>query len=97
MKIKGTCRFCGRAFLAEQVIENGGECPWDGQPLQPDYAAVLVEGLRDAEAAGTRLEQALEKIADLNPAFDIDEESVLGLIRRQVDRLEAGARTGTRV
>jgi hypothetical protein len=97
VKIKGTCRFCGRQFLAEQVIVNGGLCPWDGKPLQPDYAAVLVDSLRDAEAAGTRLERALEKIADMNPAFDIDEESVLGMIVRQVDRLGAGARTGVRV
>jgi hypothetical protein len=96
VKIKGTCRVCGRDFLAEQVIENGGHCPWDGQPLQPDYAAVLVEGLREAEAAGTALEHALEKVADLNPAFDIDEGSVLGMIRWHVDRLGAGARTGTR-
>jgi hypothetical protein len=96
VKIKGTCRFCGREFLAEQVIANGGHCPWDGQPLQPDYAPVLVEALRDAEAAGTKLEHALEKVADMNPAFDIDEGSVLGMIVRQVDRLGAGARTGVR-
>ena len=61
MKIKGTCMRCGREFLAEQVIENGGHCPWDGKPLQPDYAAVLVDSLRQAEAAGNTLENALEK------------------------------------
>jgi hypothetical protein len=96
VKIKGTCRLCGRAFFAEQVIANGGQCPWDGQPLQPDYAPVLVEALREAEKAGTRFEHAIEKIADMNPAFDIDEESVLGVIHHHVQRLASGARTGVR-
>jgi len=59
VKIKGTCRRCGREFLVEQVIRNGGECPWDGKPFQADYAVVLVDSLRDAESAGNTLENAL--------------------------------------
>jgi hypothetical protein len=96
VKIKGTCHFCGRAFFAEQVIENGGRCPYDGKPLQPDYAPVMVDALKDAERAGTEFEEALEKLADLHPAFDLDEESVLGDPQEQVQRLNAGVRTGTR-
>jgi len=96
VKIKGTCHFCGRTFLAEQVIENGGRCPYDGKPLQPDYASVMVDALRDAERAGTEFEHALETLADLNPALDLDEESVLGKAQAQVARLNAGVRTGTR-
>ena len=42
MKIKGTCKRDDREFLAEQVVELGGECPWDGQPFNADYAVVLV-------------------------------------------------------
>jgi hypothetical protein len=86
VKIKGTCKRDGRDFLAEQVIDRGGECPWDGQPFNADYAAVLVESLRQAERAGTELERALERVAALHPAFTLDEESVLGELRRHLDR-----------
>ena len=88
MKIKGTCRRCGREFLVEQVIGNGGRCPWDGKPFQPDYAAVLVELLRDAESAGDTLENALEKIADLEPDFVLDAETVLSQTTAHLERLE---------
>lgn len=87
MKIKGSCKRDGREFLAEQVVDAGGECPWDGQPFNADYAVVLVEALREAEAAGTVLERALLTIADLNPAFTLDETSVLGDIKVSLARL----------
>jgi hypothetical protein len=88
VKIKGTCRRCGREFLVEQVLRNGGECPWDGQPFQADYAVVLVDSLRDAEQAGSTLENALEKVADLEPDFVLDADSVLTTLREHVERLE---------
>lgn len=88
MKIKGTCRHCGRGFLAEQVVQGGGRCPWDGRPFQPDYAVVLVDALRDAEAAGNTLENALEKIADLEPDLVLDAASVTTTIREHLERLE---------
>ena len=88
MKIKGTCRRCGREFLAEQVILNGGHCPWDGKPFQADYAVVLVDSLADAESAGNTLENAFEKLADIEPDFVLDIESVLGEIRGHLERLE---------
>ena len=88
MKIKGTCRRCGREFLIEQVIQNGGQCPWDGKPFQPDYAAVLVDALREAENAGNTLENALEKLADLEPDLVLDKETVLAEIREALVRLE---------
>lgn len=90
MKIKGTCKRCGREFLVEQVIGNGGRCPWDGKPFQPDYAVVVVDSLRDAETAGNTLENALEKLADLEPEFVLDESSVLDQIRGHLERLERG-------
>ena len=86
MKIKGTCKRDGRDFFVEQVIDLGGECPWDGQPFNADYAPVLVESLIAAERAGTEFARALERIASIHPAFTLDEESVLGEIRRQLDR-----------
>ena len=88
MKIKGTCRRCGREFLVEQVLRNGGECPWDGKPFQPDYAVVLVDSLRDAEQAGSTLENALEKTADLEPDLVLDMDSVLARLREHLERLE---------
>lgn len=88
MKIKGTCKRCGREFLVEQVIRNGGRCPWDGKPFQGDYAVVLVDALADAESAGNTLENALEKLADLEPEFVLDEASVLDQVRAHLDRLE---------
>jgi hypothetical protein len=87
VKIKGTCKRDGREFLAEQVVDLGGTCPWDGQPFNADYAATLVESLRDAQRFGTQLERALERVASLHPAFTLDEDSVLGEIRNQLGRL----------
>ncbi len=88
MKIKGTCGHCGREFLVAQVLENGGKCPWCGRPFEEDYAVVLVDALRDAEAAGSTLENALEKVADMRPAFALDPESVLKRSREHLERLE---------
>jgi hypothetical protein len=87
VKIKGTCKRDGREFLAEQIVELGGACPWDGEPFNADYAAVLVESLREAERLGSGLERALERVASLHPAFTLDEESVLGELRTQLGRL----------
>lgn len=92
MKIRGTCRRCGRDFLVEQVVGSGGRCPWDGQPFQADYAVVLVDALQQAESAGSTLENALEKIADMDPAFVLDVGSVLTRLREQIERLEHGPR-----
>jgi hypothetical protein len=88
VKIKGTCRRCGREFLVEQVLENGGVCPWDGRPFQPDYAVVLVDALREAESAGSTLENALEKIADLEPEFVLHASTVIEQLREHLERLE---------
>ena len=88
MRIKGTCKRCGREFLADQVIDDGGRCPWDGEPFTADYALVLVDALRAAQMFGTRLERALEKIADIHPAFTLDRDSVLGALDRSIASLE---------
>jgi hypothetical protein len=77
VKIKGTCDNCDREFLVEQVLETGGSCPWCGRSFQADYAAVLVEALRSAESAGATLENALEKVAEVHPKFELDSDSVL--------------------
>jgi hypothetical protein len=88
VKIKGICRRDGREFLIEQVVENGGRCPWDGEPFQADYAATLVEALREADEAGNQLEESLDRIADLHPALVLDKESILAGLRANLERLE---------
>ena len=88
MKIKGTCKRDGREFLVEQVVDNGGRCPWDGEPFASDYALTLVEALGAAEEAGARVERALEAVADLRPDFTLQLESVIGGLRRSIGRLE---------
>jgi hypothetical protein len=87
VKIKGTCKRDGRDILAELIVGTGGNCPWDGEPFNADYAITLVDALRDAEVAGTQLERALETVADLRPDFTLDENSVLGDIRSHLARL----------
>lgn len=88
MKIKGTCKRDGREFMVEQVVASGGECPWDGEPFQSDYAVTLVNALREAEEAGSRLEQSLEQVADLRPEFTLQASTVLDSLRASLDRLE---------
>jgi hypothetical protein len=87
VKIKGTCKRDGRELMAELAIANGGVCPWDGEPFTPDYTVILVDALRDAEAAGTKLERALTVIADVQPDLTLDEQTVLGDLNQQLARL----------
>ena len=88
MKIKGTCKRDGREFLIDQVVAGGGVCPWDGEPFEADYAVVMVDALRDAVQAGNRLEVALVKMADLQPAFSLNHGSILDPLRAQLDKLD---------
>ena len=94
MKIRGTCRNCGREFLVQQVLDSQGHCPWCGRPFQPQYTAVLAEALQQAEAAGSSLENALEKIAGMDPALVLDEESLLGEATAHLERLREAEKRG---
>jgi hypothetical protein len=88
VKIKGTCKRDGREFMADQVVSSGGRCPWDGEPFQADYAVTLVNALREAEQAGSKLEEALEQLADLRPDFTLHAGPVLDGLQRSLDRLQ---------
>jgi hypothetical protein len=81
MKIKGTCSRCGKDFLAEQLAESHGHCPWCGLAFSPDYTSNLTKALQSADVAGDVLEDALEQIADLEPKFELDEDAVLEPLR----------------
>jgi hypothetical protein len=88
VKIRATCKRDGRDFMVEQVVTAGGECPWDGEPFNADYAATLVEALIRAEAAGSALESALDTIADLHPEFRLHADTVVGPLRTAIERLD---------
>jgi hypothetical protein len=87
VKIKVVHDACGREILVQQILESGGHCPWDGKAFNKDYTAVLTEALEAAENAGDVLENALEKIVGMDPAFSIDRDSVLRASAAQIDRL----------
>ncbi len=91
MKIKLIHNLCGREVLVRQVLESQGHCPWDGKAFNRDYTAILAEALEQAEGAGSVLENALEKIADMGPTFTIEERSVLEGIKANLEELN---RTG---
>lgn len=88
MKIEGTCKRDGREFFVEQVVASGGKCPWDGEPFNADYAVTLVNALRTAQEAGSKLELALEQIAALRPDFTLRTDTVIGGLRTQLAKLE---------
>jgi hypothetical protein len=88
VKIRATCKRDGRDLMIEQAIAAGGECPWDGEPFNPDYAATLVEAMIRAQTAGSALESALDTIADLHPEFRLHADTVIGPLRTAIDRLD---------
>ena len=95
MKIKAVCRNCGREVSPQLIADAGGHCPWCGRAFNANYTSLLVRSLTEAEAAGTRLEDALEQIAEMDePGLDIDEESVLQALR---DAMGSIRKRGARV
>lgn len=87
MKIKVVHRVCGREILAQQILESRGHCPWDGKAFNADYTALIAEALEVAEAAGSTLENALEKLAAYKPDFVIEESTVLEPLSAQLELL----------
>jgi hypothetical protein len=96
VKIKVIHTECGREVLVRQMLETGGHCPWDGKPFSKDYTALLAEALETAENAGGVLENALEKIAGMEPAMTIDRDTILRGIEGHIDRLNETRRTSRR-
>ena len=94
MKIKFVHHVCGREVLVQQVLQTGGHCPWDGKPFSRDYTAILAEALETAENAGGILENALEKIASMDPDITFDRDTIVEPLTDQLERLEP--KKGTR-
>ncbi len=95
MKIKGMHEVCGREVLVSQIVDSNGHCPWDGQPFNNDYTGLLAEALEHAQIAGTALQDKLSEIADMHGSLLIDEESVLGILRTQLDRINVDRKAVT--
>ena len=95
MKITLFHPVCGRDVLVQQILASQGHCPWDGKPFSVHYTAVLAESLAAAEIAGTALENALDRIAGMAPDLTIEEDQVLGPIRRPLDRLNAARKASS--
>jgi hypothetical protein len=87
VKIKVVHDECGREILVQQILATGGHCPWDGKPFNKDYTAVLAEALERAESAGGVLDNALEKIAAMEPSFKIQRDSILAPLEAHLKRL----------
>jgi hypothetical protein len=87
VKIKIFHTVCGREVLVRQILDSGGHCPWDGKAFNSDYTAVLAEALETAEDAGGVLENALEKIAGMEPAMTIEEDSVIAPLAGHIREL----------
>jgi hypothetical protein len=87
LKIKLVHTECGREILVHQLPESQGHCPWDGDPISRDYTAVLSSSLEAAEAAGNALEAALDRVAGLGGRMTLDEDSLIGVLRAQIDRV----------
>ncbi|MGH2686022.1 MAG: hypothetical protein ACRDJP_11210 [Actinomycetota bacterium] len=95
MRIRATCRNCGREVLPQQVVDAGGHCPWCGIAFTRDYTSIIVRSLREAEVAGEALQDALEQVAEVEElGLELDEESILQPLR---DALRTIRRRGARV
>ena len=77
MKIRVVHTECEREVMVQQILDTGGHCPWVGKAFNKDYTAVLTKALEAAEGAGSVLENALERIVGMDPAFVFAPETVL--------------------
>jgi hypothetical protein len=96
VKIKGIHTVCGREFLVEQIIESHGHCPWDGEPFNNEYTALLAKALAEAERTGSLFAEALEEIADTGGDLALVQSSVLDDINASLARLQPRKRAGAR-
>ena len=88
VKIKGTCKRDGREFFAEQVDRPRAESARGTVSRStPTTRSRSWSRCARRNGSGRALERALERVADLHPAFTLDEESVLGELQNQLGRL----------
>jgi ribosomal protein S14 len=88
MRIRATCNVCGRDFLFFQLYNTdpwrSDRCPHCGRHLgQPNMRHLALAA--DRAAAG--LVDALRAIADRDPGFTIQRDSILERIEEAIDEL----------
>jgi len=96
VKIRGTCQNCGRDFLSQQVVASGGHCWHCGKPYQPHYTAVFVEAIQQVEIAGSALEAGLEKLAGMEAAVVLDEDTVMAPTKAHLESIRAAGEAHAR-
>ena len=84
MKIKGTCKRCGRDVFAEQIVAAGGACPWDGEPFNPITPSCSSRRCARPRPPARDSRPRCEEIAALRPAFTIEASSVLGKLQAAI-------------
>jgi len=87
MKIEAHCQTCGRRFLLSQIGPDSdapGRCPFCGARFGRHYSTVLVDAVRDAEVAASRLVQVVGRLQGMETGFDIDIERLLSDVAEQV-------------
>ena len=78
MNTEAWCGHCGESFRLAQVVEegNGGRCPRCGIVFSHEYNAVVTQAASDAIAAHQKLEDALQRIAEIAPLLHVDREAL---------------------
>ena len=74
MNTEAWCGHCGESFRLAQVVEEGagGRCPRCGIVFSHEYNAVVTSAAAEAIAAHARLEDALQRIAEIAPLLHVD-------------------------
>lgn len=89
MNLEGTCGTCGRRFALSQLWADAGgtagRCPFCGTHFGRHYVAVLPDSVRDAETSANALIEALERLRDMRPGFEIDLDKLI----REVSSMSA--------
>jgi hypothetical protein len=87
MKIRAKCETCGRNFLLSQIgpeSDAPGRCPFCGARFARHYSTVLVDAVRDTEAAAAQFVHELGRLQAMETGFDIDIEELLRTVNELV-------------
>ena len=87
MKIYATCDTCDREFLLSQIGPDSdapGRCPFCGARFARHYGTVLVEAVKEAEAATQQLVHQLGRLQAMETGFDLDLERLLKVLGEEV-------------
>ena len=87
MKIEARCHTCEREFLLGQIgpeSDAPGRCPFCGARFARHYGTLLVDVVKEAEAATTQFVRSLERLQALESGFDIAFDRLMRDVRKRV-------------